>query len=146
MLVPRVLRLAPGLWAGLLWCILTVAAPAPFAVLSPADAGRVVGRMLAQEAWISLLLATALLLLERRQSSATGAPAMNATSLLLLGTMFCTLVGYFGVQPMMAGARSGTALFSFSTLHAASLAMFVAKTALVSVLAWRAAALRAPSS
>ena len=50
-------RMLPGLWAGLLLCVALVAAPAAFAVLPGAEAGRVVARIFVQEAWISLALA-----------------------------------------------------------------------------------------
>ena len=63
-------RLLPGLWAGVLLCVALIATPAPFATLAVADAGRVVSRILAQEAWLSLIVAVALLLLARRQAKA----------------------------------------------------------------------------
>ena len=44
----RLARLLPALWAGLLLAIAVVAAPAAFAALPSADAGRVVGRMFIQ--------------------------------------------------------------------------------------------------
>ena len=52
-------RWAAGLaagWAGGLLCIAALAAPAAFAVLPKLDAGRVVGRLFAQEANVSLAL------------------------------------------------------------------------------------------
>ncbi len=68
---------------------------------------------------------------------------------LVLGAVFCTVAGYFGVQPMMAAARLGQGALSFGQLHAISAAFFAVKLVLVAVLAWRAAALaaiRPPSS
>ena len=53
----RVRRLLPALWAGMLLCVALIATPAPFATLSAPDAGRVVGRIFVQEAWISLAIA-----------------------------------------------------------------------------------------
>ncbi len=50
----RVRRMLPALWAGLLLCIAAIAAPAAFADLASADAGRVVGCSFAREAWLSL--------------------------------------------------------------------------------------------
>lgn len=57
--------LLPGLWAGWLLCVAALATPAAFALLPQADAGRVAGRMLAQEAYTSLALGVLLLVLER---------------------------------------------------------------------------------
>ena len=64
-LLERTRRLLPGLWAGWLLCVALLATPAVFAQLSGAEAGRLVGRMLAQEAYTSLALGVLLLGLER---------------------------------------------------------------------------------
>lgn len=136
----RLRVLLPGLWAGLLLCMALIATPAPFATLSPADAGRVVARLFAQEAYTSLVLTLAVLLLERQRAA-----GLNTQSLLALGALFCTVAGYFAVQPLMADARAGQGAFSFGQLHAVSLGFFVLKGLLVLALAWRAAATRPTS-
>lgn len=136
-------RLLPGLWAGLLLCVALIAAPAPFATLQPADAGRVVSRIFVQEAWISLVLALVLLFIERRRArdaaDAGRGSVFSTEMLLVLGTVFCTVAGYFGIQPLLPAARAGHGAFSFGQLHAASAAFFALKAGLVLVLAWRAA-------
>ena len=120
-----------------------VATPAPFALLSRVDAGRVVGRVLAQEAWASLVIGLLLLMLERRaaqRDAASGSGSLFSTGMLLvLGTLFCTVAGYFAVQPLLASARIGPSALSFAQLHGVSAAFFAIKLALVAVLAWRAA-------
>ena len=58
--------------------------------------------------------------------------------LLVLGTLFCTVAGYFGVQPLMAAARAGQGTFSFGQLHGISFGLFGLKIVLVAALAWRA--------
>ena len=149
----RLTRLLPGLWLGGLLCVAGLATPAPFALLERADAGRVVARMLAQEAHASLALGIVLLLLERRAArhaaeAGQGSP-FSAGLVLVLGAVFCTVAGYFGLQPMMAAARQGQGALSFGQLHAISAAFFAVKLVLVAVLAWRAAAqaaIRSPSS
>jgi Domain of unknown function (DUF4149) len=137
--------LLPALWAGGLLCVALLATPAPFAVLAAADAGRVVGRMLAQEAYSSLALGIVILVLERvaaRRASAVGAgPQFTAGMALALGALFCTVAGYFAVQPMMAAARAGQGSLGFMQLHAISAGFYVLKTGLVLVLAWRATGL-----
>ena len=50
----------PALWAGLLLTVALIAAPAPFATLTTQDAGRVVNRIFAQEAYVSLAFAAVL--------------------------------------------------------------------------------------
>jgi Domain of unknown function (DUF4149) len=135
-------RLLPGLWAGLLLCVALIAAPAPFAVLVPAEAGRVVARIFGQEAWLSLGFAMLLLFMERRRArhaaEAGSGSVLNTEMLLLMGTAFCTVAGYFGIQPMLPAARAGQGSLSFGQLHAASAGIFALKAGLVLVLAWRA--------
>lgn len=145
MALERWRRLLPGVWLGWLLCVGLLATPAPFALLEQAQAGRVVARMLAQEAYSALVLGVLVLLLERMAARRRpGAPAFGAGMLLALGTLFCTVAGYFALQPMMAAARAGQGPLGFGQLHAISTAFFVVKAGLVAALAWRAAA--TPSS
>jgi hypothetical protein len=57
---------------------------------------------------------------------------------LAAGALFCTVAGYFGVQPLMDAARAGQGSLSFGQLHAVSTAFFGVKLLLVLALAWRA--------
>jgi hypothetical protein len=131
-----------GLWAGWLLCVALLATPAPFALLAQADAGRVVARMLAQEAYTALALGVVLLMLERlaaKRAERSGAgSAMTVEILLVLGALFCTVAGYFALQPLMVAARAGQGSLSFGQLHAISAAFYVVKVLLVLALAWRA--------
>ena len=140
----RAAAMLAGLWAGVLLCIGLMAAPSAFAVLASVDAGRVAGRLLSQEAYLSLTLAVLLFVIERgrsRHAAATGAGSvLSANIILLLGTLFFTVAGYFAVQPMMAAARAGQGPWSFGALHAVSGAFFVLKGLLVLALAWRLSA------
>ena len=129
--------LLAGLWAGVLLCVAGIATPAPFALLAVADAGRVAGRILAQEATLSLALGLVLALMERRV--ARDGPTQFSTGLVLaLGTIFCTVAGYFAIQPMMPAARLGQGALTFGQLHAISAAFYGVKVLLVLALAWRA--------
>ncbi|HZT56556.1 MAG TPA: DUF4149 domain-containing protein [Burkholderiaceae bacterium] len=135
----RFAALIAGLWAGVLLCIGAIAAPAAFAALAPTDAGRVAGRMFAIEAYLSLAVAVVLCVIERQRSrdaAGTGS-VFSADLMLLLGTLFCTVAGYFAVQPMMEAARAGQGAVSLGTLHAISAGLFVLKGLLVLALAWR---------
>jgi hypothetical protein len=142
----RARRLLPGLWAGLLLGVAVLATPAPFALLANPDAGRVVGRILAQEAYISLALGVVLLVLERlhaRRLALQGQGTQFTTSMVLcLGALFCTVAGYFALQPLMAAARAGQGGLSFAQLHGLSAAFFLIKFGLLLALAWRATGLR----
>jgi hypothetical protein len=136
--------LVAGLWGGVLLAIALLATPAAFATLARADAGRVAGRIFAWEAPLSLLLAVLLFLPERararRRAEAGAGSQFSAELMLLLGALFCTVAGYYAVQPMMAAARAGQGELSFGALHALSSAFFGLKTVLVVALAWRAGA------
>ena len=146
-MVERLRRLIPGLWVGLLLCIAGLAAPAAFAMLERADAGRAMGRILGRifvvEAWASLVLAMLLLAIERgrarERADASEGSVLSAEMLLVLGTVFCTVAGYFAIQPLMAAARVGQGVFGFGQLHVISSVFFGLKIVLLVVLTWRAA-------
>ena len=137
----RLAALLAGLWAGVLAGVAGIATPAAFAVLPRADAGRVAGRILATEAYLSLALALLLVFIERRRArdaAEAGQGSMLSPELLLvLGTLFCTVAGHFALQPMMAAARGGQGAWSFGALHAVSSSFFALKGLLVLALAWR---------
>lgn len=137
-------RLLTGLWLGALLTVALIATPSAFALLPRADAGRVAARILANEAYLSLAMAVVLILLER-VAAATGQGVRFSSNLMLaLGTVFCTVAGYFGVLPLMADARAGVGRFSFGQLHAISSVFYAVKVLLVAALAWRLS--RLPSS
>ncbi len=134
----RVSKLLAGLWAGLLLGLGTIGAPAGFAITTVEIAGRTAGRMFAIEAYVSLALAVLLLLLTRKAATASPAgPSLNTNMLLVLGALFCTIVGYFVIQPLMAAARVGEGSLSFGALHGLSVGFFALKGLLVIALAWR---------
>ena len=135
-------RLLPGLWSGWLLCVALLATPAGFALLERAEAGRLAARMLAQEAYTSLALGAILLVLERlaaRRGLAAGGPQFSPGMVLALGTLFCTVLGYFAILPQMAAARAGQGALTFGQWHALSSAFYTVKGLLVLALAWRAA-------
>lgn len=148
--------LLPACWAGVLLCLAVVATPAGFALLPQAEAGRLAGRMLAQEAWAGLVLGTVLLALEWRAGRADqpgGGHArvrLAAGFWLALATLACTVGGYFVVQPLMVAARAGQGALGFGTLHAISSVAFALKLLALLALAWRnsgmPAGLRRPTS
>ncbi|MFG6415105.1 DUF4149 domain-containing protein [Roseateles sp. DC23W] len=140
-MLARLQALLAALWGGLLLCIAFVATPSAFAVLERAQAGAYVARVFALEAQISLALGLVLVLIERRltrdTSEAGGASeAFSARLMLPLVAIFCTVAGYYGLQPMMADAKAGTGVASFAALHGASLAFFGVKGLVVLALAW----------
>ncbi len=130
-----------GLWAGLLWGVGLIGAPAGFATTAPDTAGRIAGRMFAQEATLSLALAIVLFIILRRvarDAAESGEGSVfSANMLLVLGALFCTVFGYFALQPMMAAAKVGQGSLSFGALHGISAGLYMLKALLVSIAAWR---------
>ena len=141
MTISRLATWLAGLWGGVLLCVGALAAPSAFATLLAADAGRFVGRLFAQEAYLSLAMALVLFLIERKRSRnaaiAGSGSVLSLDLVLVLGALFCTVAGYFAVQPMMVAARAGQGAWSFGALHAVSGGLFVLKGLLVLTLAWR---------
>jgi len=94
--------------------------------------------MFAIEAHASLAVAVLLLLALRniKRGSASGS-SIDANVLLVLGGLFCTIAGYFVLQPMMAAARAGEGSLSFGALHGLAGAFFALKALAMVWLAWR---------
>ncbi|MGQ3001558.1 MAG: DUF4149 domain-containing protein [Hydrogenophaga sp.] len=141
-MLARFQALLAALWGGFLLCIALAAAPAAFAVLEPAHAGLLVGRLFSIEAQVSLAAALVSMLLERRRArdaaeAGASVDIFSAEVLLPAVAMFCTVAGYYGLQPLMADARTGAGVASFAALHGASLALFAVKGLAVLALAWR---------
>lgn len=137
----RLQALLAALWGGLLLCIALVSAPSAFAVLERAQAGAYVARVFAVEAQFSLALGLVLMLIERRlardAAEAGGANDVFSARLLLpAAALFCTIAGYYGLQPLMADAKAGAGAMSFAALHGVSLAFFGVKGLAVLALAW----------
>jgi hypothetical protein len=73
-----------------------------------------------------------------RDAAEAGTGSVMSTNILILfGTLFCTVAGYFAVQPMMEAAKAGQGSVSFGALHAISSSFFLLKGVLVLMLAWR---------
>jgi hypothetical protein len=139
----RLRRLLPGIWFGLLLAIALIATPAANGTLDKASFGAVARAIFAREAPASLVFGVLILVIERRDALvrhlATGVSQFSLEMALALGALFCTVAGYYGLEPMMEQARAGAAVpLTFLQLHAISLAFFGVKGLLVLALAWRA--------
>lgn len=140
----RAAALLAGLWSGVILCIAAIGAPASFAIAPRDVAGQVAGQMFAREAYVGLGVALILLMAIRRRTrddvEAGAGSVMSANMLLVLGALFCTVLGYFALQPMMAAAKVGQGALSFGALHGISAVFFVLKGLLILALAWRLSA------
>ena len=137
--------LVAGVWAGLLLGIGAIAAPTAFARWPAPTPGARQSHVHARRPTSASRSALLLFLLERRRTRDAAEAGIgshvSANLVLLLGTLFCTVGGYFAIQPMLEAARAGQGRWSFGALHAVSSTLFVLKGLLVIVLAWRFAAL-----
>jgi len=141
--IDGVRRLLPGIWFGLLLAIALIATPAASAALDRASFGAVARAIFAREAPASIVLGVLLLMVERqdafRRHEASGASQFSLEMTLLVVALFCTVMGYYGLQPMMEQARvGGGSGLTFMQWHAVSLAFFGVKGLAVLGLAWRA--------
>jgi hypothetical protein len=137
----RVRTLLAALWLGLVVTLAAVVAPVLFAGLEREVAGRLAGQMFRIEAHVALGLAIALFLIERRLAAlrvrAGQGSVLSVNLLLVLAALFCTVLGYFALQPMMEAARAGQGRFSFGALHGASSVLFMLKGLVLLALVWR---------
>lgn len=130
-----------GLWAGSMAGIGLIAAPALFAVLPRADAGRVASQLFERDAYVGLAAAGLLFIVtmqRARLAAERGRGSRFSNDMMLsLAALFCVVAGHFGLQPMIESARAGGSGFSFAALHAASLIFFAGKLVTAAALAWR---------
>ena len=128
----------------MLFAIGALVMPAAFAALPAADAGRDGCRRVRRaRRRLSLALAAVLLLswrAARRAAAAAGGRGSLASAevLLVFGALFCTVAGYFALQPMMAaGARGPGRAGRSARCMPPQLGFFALKSLLVLALAWR---------
>ena len=101
MLAPRLRVLVAALWAGSLWTIGYIVAPTLFLTLHDnAQAGAIVGSLLAVEAWIAM--ACAVVLYGLLKVGGLGASDQRSSILIICAMLACALVIYLGLQPVMA--------------------------------------------
>jgi len=128
-------------WAGVMAGVGLVAAPVLFSELPRAEAGRVASRLFALDATVGLALGAVLVLVGLqlgRERAGRGEGSRFGVELgLALAALACIVVGYYALLPMLEAARAGQGALSFGALHAVSSAFFIARLALVGLLAWR---------
>ena len=133
-----------GVWLGIVLCLAFMATPVAFALMERSQAGQLAGQLFRTEARLALGLAMLLFVVERtwaaRRAEQGQGSRLTVNLMLVLGCLFCTVLGYFALQPMMEAARAGQGRFSFGALHGASSAFFALKGLLLLVYLWRLSA------
>ncbi|MFC5459011.1 DUF4149 domain-containing protein [Massilia niabensis] len=140
--LPSARLLVAVLWAGALWVLGYIAAPAVFGIVSGPLAGDIVGAFLGRLAWISFACAALMLVLVRLSPDL--APGRRRyLSLLVLAMLACALVIYVGLQPAMAalreaagagGVRSSPQWTQFAVMHGVSQLFHLIESVLAAVL------------
>jgi len=134
--------LVAAFWAGALWVLGYIAAPAVFAAASGTMAGDIVGSFLHRLAWISFICAGLMLVLVR-VSVDLDVARRRFLNLLVLAMLACALVMYVGLQPAMAAMReaAGTAGIraspewtKFAVMHGVSQLFHLVESVLAAVL------------
>lgn len=130
------------LWAGALWVLGYVAAPAVFSALPSTAAGDVVAVFLNRLGWVSLGCAVLMLLLVRL-SPDLDAGRRRSLNLLVLAMLACALVMWAGLQPAMAqmrelagpaGVRASPYWTQFAAMHGVSQLFHVIESVLAAML------------
>lgn len=140
--LPAARLLVAALWAGALWVLGYIAAPAVFGTAGGPVAGDIVGAFLRRLAWISM--ACAVLMLVLVQVSKDLEPRRRRfLQLLVLAMLACALVMYVGLQPAMAqmreaagplGIRASPLWTKFAVMHGVSQLFHLIESVLAAVL------------
>jgi hypothetical protein len=120
-------------WAGSLWTICFIAAPAAFAVLPERRmAGLVVGRLFQTETWLGVVAAALLIavLAARKHLS-------KAVLAIILLTAATPLISQLVVVPLMEQARAANDMAQFGRLHGVSAVLFFTACASALALVWK---------
>ena len=140
--LPAARVLVAALWAGALWVLGYIAAPAVFGIASAPLAGDIVGAFLRRMAWISIACA-ALMLVLVRLSPDLDSRRRRSLSLLVLAMLACALVMFVGLQPAMAalraaagpaGIRVSPQWTQFAVLHGVSQLFHLIEAVLAAIL------------
>ncbi|GAA4016359.1 DUF4149 domain-containing protein [Actimicrobium antarcticum] len=143
-IAPRIRLLLIVLWVGSLWTIGYLVAPTLFATLNDRVlAGMVAGKLFRIEAWLSVFMALSLLIL--MATTVAQGRVRKWMFRLVVAMLACTLIGYFGLQPMMASLReaapdgvlSGDAKSQFGMLHGAASVFYMIQSVLGVFLIFR---------
>jgi hypothetical protein len=111
------------LWAGSLWTICAIAAPAAFAVLDRPAAGRLAGTLFQIATWLGA--ACALILFAAALVHKPLATRLSP-SWLIAATAAAPLLSELVLSPMMAAARAANEMGRFGMLHGLAAVLFVA--------------------
>jgi len=121
--VSRFAAVVLTLWAGSLWTVCGIAAPAAFAVLDRTAAGRLAGPLFQIETWLGAACALILFAVAFVHKPLA---ARLSPSWLVAATAAAPLLSELVFSPMMAAARAANDMSRFGMLHGLAAVLFVA--------------------
>jgi hypothetical protein len=134
----RILQVILAAWAGSLWTICAVVAPALFGLLPERHlAGQVAGHFFQVAAWAGFALGMGALVLFLRRAVAW---ITRFDYGLLVAAVLAPLVSELGVRRLMNAARAAGDMSSFGLLHALSALLYGAACVTTLLLVWRLSA------
>jgi hypothetical protein len=120
-------------WAGSLWTICLIAAPAAFATLPERRlAGMVVGRLFQTETWLGVVAAALLIVVLAARKHLS-----KALLTIILLTAAMPLISQLVVVPLMDQARATNDMAQFGRLHGVSAALFLIACLSALALVWK---------
>jgi hypothetical protein len=120
-------------WAGSLWTICLIAAPAAFATLPERRlAGMVVGRLFQTETWLGVVAAALLIVVLAARKHLS-----KALLTIILLTAAMPLISQLVVVPLMDQARAANDMAQFGRLHGVSAALFFTACLSALALVWK---------
>ena len=140
--IPAARLLVAAFWAGAVWVLGYIAAPAVFGIAGGTLAGDIVGAFLRRLAWISIACAALMLVLVQYSPDLEGG-RRRSLHLLVLAMLACALVMYVGLQPAMAalreaagpaGVRASPMWTQFAVMHGVSQLFHLIEGVLAAVL------------
>ena len=140
--LPAARVLVAVMWAGALWVLGYIAAPAVFGIAHGTLAGDIVGAFLRRLAWISFICA-ALMLVLVQVSPDLERGRRRYLNLLVLAMLACALVMFVGLQPAMAqmreaagplGIRASPLWTKFAVMHGVSQLFHLIESVLAAIL------------
>ena len=140
--LPAARVLVAAFWAGALWVLGYIAAPAVFGIVSGPLAGDIVGAFLRRMAWISIACAVLMLVLVQLSPDLERG-RRRYLNLLVLAMLACALVMFVGLQPAMAalreaagpaGVRASPLWAQFAVMHGVSQLFHLIEAVLAAIL------------
>lgn len=135
----RARLLTVTIWVGSMWTIAYLVAPVLFSTLADRSlAGTIAGNLFRIQAWLTVFCAIVLTGLQLLRPAGASGRSGKIFIGLTLAMLACTLVGYFGLQPMMAALRAeaggvamqGAARTQFGILHGAAAGFYLLQSLL----------------